>query len=480
MKRLLQHAGLLVATAALGVFMTCSTIAAQSYLDVQDTDWFAPAVEFTTRKGLLTGVSAGIFDPEGATTRAMFYTVLARSMDADLDGLTLDGITDVDPDKWYAEAAAWAVNNGIANATNGVFGAEEPITRAELCRALVRCDRLLGGGLLPDMAITGFLDVGSLDEETAMAVNICHEAGIVSGRPNGLFEPLDGATRAEMAQILTAYFSLEGQQELEDVVTESDDPEWMSVTRWTGDLELDFPLCHADEVTEELVNWLNLRIISENYPARVVGYGQTIDGNPKHLTNYGLDGYTDCWNVATILYNQKNDLEANVELNGQQQYYGYSLQVDGVSRQDSWHQMAQLSGKDPWQCTWWVWGRASQYLDLAYGLDLKTLCGGKDNFGHGGSYYRGLSAYFESNMTPEPNSIVSWSGGEYGHVAYVEAVDENGIWVSAADSGHSWRGVTYIPKGDDPNNPYPLYWHSYERCNGFNHLDTLADGTALG
>lgn len=479
MKRLLQRAGLLAVTAALGISMTCSATAAQTYLDVQEDDWFAPAVEFTTRKGLLTGVTAGIFAPEGSTTRAMFYTVLARSVGADLEGLVLEGVTDVTPDKWYAGAAAWAVGCGIANATNGVFGGEEPITRAELCRALVRCDRLLGEGVLPETAEPSFLDLGSLDEETTLAVNICHAAGVVSGRPNGLFDPQDGATRAEMAQILTGYFSLEGQAELEDAVTESDDPEWMSLTRWTGDLELDFPLCHADEVTEDMVNWLNLRIIAENYPDRVMGYGQTIDGNPKHLTNYGLDGYTDCWNVATILYNQKNGLDAGVELAGQQQYYGYSLQVDGVSRQDQWHAEALETGKDPWQCTWWVWGRAAQYLDLAYGLDLKTLCGGKDNFGHGGSYYRGLSAYFESDMTPAPNSIVSWSGGEFGHVAYVEAVDENGIWVSAADSGHSWRGVTYIPKGDDPNNPYRLYWYSAERCNGFNHLDTLADGTAL-
>lgn len=480
MNRLLQKMGLLAVTAALGISMTCSASAVQTYLDVQETDWFAPAVEFTTRKGLLTGVSEGIFDPEGDTSRAMFYTVLARSVGAELEGLALSGVTDVAPGKWYTGAAAWAVGTGIANATNGIFGPEETISRAELCRALVRCDRQLGRAVLPETADPTFLDLGGLDEETVEAISICCAAGVVSGRPSGLFDPRDGATRAEMAQILTSYFSLEGQQELIDVVTEEDDPEWMSLTRWTGDVELDFPLSFADEITEEMVNWLNLRIIAENYPARVVGFGQTIDGNPKHLTNYGDDGYTDCWNVATILYNQKNGLEAGVELFGQQQYYGYSLQVDGVSTQDEWHRLAQLSGKDPWQCTWWAWGRAAQYLDLRYGLDLKTLCGGRDNFGNGGSYYRGLSSYFKSDMTPSANSIVSWSGGEYGHVAYVEAVDENGIWVSAADSGHSWRGVTYIPKGDDPNNPYPLYWHSYERCNGFNHLDTLADGTVLG
>ena len=52
MKRLLQRMGVLAATAALGLSITCPASATQWYLDVQEEDWFAPAVEFTTRKGL--------------------------------------------------------------------------------------------------------------------------------------------------------------------------------------------------------------------------------------------------------------------------------------------------------------------------------------------------------------------------------------------------------------------------------------------
>lgn len=64
-------------------------------------------------------------------------------------------------------------------------------------------------------------------------------------------------------------------------------------------------------------------------------------------------------------------------------------------------------------------------------------------------------------------------------MAYVEAVEEGGIWVSMADSGHTWRGITYIPRSDDPKNPYPLNWYPQESLNGFNHLDYTADGTPI-
>ena len=64
-------------------------------------------------------------------------------------------------------------------------------------------------------------------------------------------------------------------------------------------------------------------------------------------------------------------------------------------------------------------------------------------------------------------------------MAYVEAVDEGGIWVSMADSGHTWRGVTYIARTDSAVNPYPLNWYPSERLNGFNHLDSAPDGSPI-
>lgn len=244
-------------------------------------------------------------------------------------------------------------------------------------------------------------------------------------------------------------------------------------TGWTGKVQLDFPLSAVDAVTEELVISLNRRMLQENAPKVIAELGESVDGIEKHLTNYGRSIY-DCYQITTILPNSKNNVPAGVALSGKQEYYGYSLQVFDILTQDSWHQMAEATGKDPWQCTWWAWGRAAQYIKLAYGQSLVDLCDGVTLLGNGGDYYHTMSPYFQGSATvPKPNSIVSWSGGQYGHVGYVEAVDDGGIWVSMADAGHAWRGITYIPKSHDPDNLYPLHWYGEsERCNGFIYLDS--------
>lgn len=477
MKRIFRRIALLGTAAALTLSMAVPA-SATVYLDVGTADWFATAVEYAVSHGLLTGVAPNLFGPEQNTTRAMFYTVLARASGAAVDNGSGTNLTDVPAGKWYTGSVVWALSSGLTDtADETTFGAEQPITRGELCLALFRYDRQSGAGVLPVMAIPFFPDLGGVDAEMALAIASCQQAGVVQGRSDGRFDPHAGATRSEVAQILRNFFQLPGQTA--PAMGEDTMETWDTVTGWTGTVELDFPLSHVDEVTEEQVLWLNQRILKENAPAEVAPYGCTIDGNQKHLTNYGTGGYHDCWNVNTILYNQKNDLAAGIPLNGGQQYYGYTLQVDGVARQDEWHQEAEETDKGVWQCTWWAWGRAAQYLDEAYGLDFRTLCEGRDNLGNGRDYYGYLKSHFLSDMTPSPNSLVSWSGGEYGHVAYVEAVDENGIWVSSADAGHAWRGVTYIPKGDDPDNPYPLWWHYGERCNGFNHLDFDASGAPI-
>ncbi len=477
MERLFRRAALLCTTAALSLTMTLPS-AATVYLDVTSSDWYAPAAAFGVSMGLFTAAAPNRFCPERPMTRAMFYTVLSRAACADVDDATASNLEDVPAGSWYTGSVIWAVSSGLADCrADDRFGAYESVSRAELCLALQRFDRLFGLGALPEGAVCTFPDLAQTDEETRAAIAACQAAGVIQGRSSGLFDPHAAASRAETAQILFQYFQLPQAPALAETGQSLEPLD--QVTGWTGSAALDFPLGQLEHVTAEQVLLLNKRILQQNQPASVAPYGTSLDGNPKHLTNYGDGGLHDCCRLETILYNRNNQLEAGVALAGRQEYYGYSLQTSGVLCQDRWHQAAQLSGKDPWQCTWWVWGRAAQYLESAHGLDLTAFCGGRDNLGHGKDYYRNLSPYFLSDQTPSANSIISWSAGSYGHVAYVEAVEEGGIWVSMADSGHTWRGITYIPRSDDPKNPYPLNWYPQESLNGFNHLDYTADGTPI-
>lgn len=438
--------------------------------DVTESDWFQPAVSYVVKHGLFSGSGSGKFAPGENMSRAMFYTVLARMDNADINNNQGTNLKDVPQGQWYTGSVVWALTSGLTSCQDeSVFGATSPITRVEICLALSRYDRYSGSNCLNTNAIPTFIDIGQLVGEERVAVAACQDAKIVQGRTDGRFDPYAGASRAEVAQMISNYCKIAPQNLPGSSKPET--PPSADGKGWMYSYEYDFPLASLTHVTLEDVLNLNSRIIYENLPANIAPLGETIDGDPKHLTNYGTKGIHDCWNVSTNRYNKNNDVGEGTALNGKQQYYGYALQTGDLVRQDNWHKIAEDSGKDPWQCTWWVWGRAAQYVEEALGKDLKALCDGEDNFGHGQSYYYGLSNYFISDKIPKPNSVVSWSCGAYGHVAYVEAVDEGGIWVSMADSGHTWRGITYIPKVDSDSNPYPLHWYAEETLNGFNHLD---------
>ena len=155
----------------------------KGFIDTQD-HWAEDAIDFVSARGLLNGTSANTFSPNAPTTRAQLWTVLARQADADLtgganwyekaqawakekgisDGANPNGtinraqmvtmlwramgqpaaggsasFADVPADNYYAQAVAWAVENGItAGVGNGRFDPNSTCTRAQIAAFLAR------------------------------------------------------------------------------------------------------------------------------------------------------------------------------------------------------------------------------------------------------------------------------------------------------------------------------------------------------
>ena len=70
--------------------------------------WSEKNIDFVSARGLLNGTSANTFSPNAPTTRAQLWTVLARQADADLTGGA----------NWYEKAQAWAKEKGISDGAN--------------------------------------------------------------------------------------------------------------------------------------------------------------------------------------------------------------------------------------------------------------------------------------------------------------------------------------------------------------------------
>ena len=155
----------------------------KDFIDTRN-HWAKDAIDFVSARGLVNGMSATIYAPDASTTRAQLWTILARQNDADLTGGSIwyekaqnwakyegvsDGanpnaainraqmvtmlwrtmgqpaaggaatFTDVPADSYYAQAVAWAVENGITTGVGGgKFDPTATCTRAQIATFLYR------------------------------------------------------------------------------------------------------------------------------------------------------------------------------------------------------------------------------------------------------------------------------------------------------------------------------------------------------
>lgn len=161
--------------------------------------WALTAIEAAVRKGLMKGVSDTLFAPDDTLTRAMFVTILHRAVGEPKAEAAAD-FADVAADAWYAEAVAWAVENGVIKGVGErEFAPDEPITREQMALILYRHagEKAQGDVSLP------FTDLKDCSEEVLEAVAWAYEKGILRGMGEVVFAPKETATRAQAATVLT-------------------------------------------------------------------------------------------------------------------------------------------------------------------------------------------------------------------------------------------------------------------------------------
>ena len=161
------------------------------FTDVAKGDWCYEAVEYVYGAGLMVGVTETAFGPDGAVTRAQVWTVLAR-----LDGADTSGGA-----PWYAPARDWAVETGVSDGTDP----DGAVTREQLVTMLYRYAQSAGvdvsvGG---DTNILSYDDAFDVAEWAIPAFQWACGAGVVSGTSDTTLSPQAGATRAQLAAVLT-------------------------------------------------------------------------------------------------------------------------------------------------------------------------------------------------------------------------------------------------------------------------------------
>ena len=142
--------------------------AASTFADVPADAYYAKAVEWAVKKGITNGKANGLFGSNDPCTRGQIVTFLWRAAGSPAPKGAVKVPSDVLPGSYCYDAVAWALENGITNGlADGTFGVNSTCTRGQSVTFLYRAM-----GTAPT-TVNGFTDVAAGDfyaEAVAWAV----------------------------------------------------------------------------------------------------------------------------------------------------------------------------------------------------------------------------------------------------------------------------------------------------------------------
>ena len=191
--------------------------AAKDMPDVTDADWFAgDVVDFATARGIVNGVAlpdgSRVFNGYGKTSRGMFVAML-HNLESNPEAASEGSLADVPSDAFYADAAAWALEEGILSGVDMPGGTKQfqgnaDVTREQVAVFLMRYADHLGMDVSARAEID-FPDAGEVSGFAKEAMSWAVANGLFTGDDvTGELNPTDGAARAEVAAVLMRFINL--------------------------------------------------------------------------------------------------------------------------------------------------------------------------------------------------------------------------------------------------------------------------------
>ena len=110
------------------------------FTDVAADSYYAKAAAWAEETGIAAGTGGGRFSPDAVCTRAQSVTLLFRAMGKPAGGKA--DFRDVPAGSYYEDAVAWAMEKGVTDGIGGgLFGPDGPCTRAQIVTFLYRTFR---------------------------------------------------------------------------------------------------------------------------------------------------------------------------------------------------------------------------------------------------------------------------------------------------------------------------------------------------
>lgn len=179
-----------------------------SFEDVKKNDWFYHSVMNAVKKGWFKGTSNATFSPYLQTNRGMIATVIYR-MEKEPNATAASSFRDVAKGSWYYNGITWAQEKEIVKGYDKEkFGPQDNITREQMAAILYRYASYKGINVTKTTTLDSFTDGSQTSQYAVDAMKWAVVNGLISGKDNGILDPKAGATRGEVATILTRFDEL--------------------------------------------------------------------------------------------------------------------------------------------------------------------------------------------------------------------------------------------------------------------------------
>ena len=186
------------------------------YKSIDFTDvkghWAKDYITYLAARDVISGMTQATFAPNSNITRAQFVQILANLSGEDSCSYgdnKASSFNDVSENAWYAKAAAWAADKGIATGIKNKdgsanFSPDANISRQDMAVMILRYTEKVGGySLAASGSAAVFSDDNQIADYAKEAVTQLQQAGVLNGKTSATFAPKNNATRAESAKMIS-------------------------------------------------------------------------------------------------------------------------------------------------------------------------------------------------------------------------------------------------------------------------------------
>ena len=169
------------------------------FVDLAGYEWAEESITELYKKQIVNGKTATTFAPNDIITREEFVKLVVEAFD--IEATSNANFDDVPSDAWYRPYVIKAHGAGIVSGNGTSFGAGQSITRQDMAKIIYMA--AVGKNVAFNNAdLANVSDKDKIAQYALDAVSALYNRGVITGKGDGSFAPVDFATRAEAAVII--------------------------------------------------------------------------------------------------------------------------------------------------------------------------------------------------------------------------------------------------------------------------------------